>query len=79
MCLTMVLFVVKYDSNEEMSIETMMGGDPDRLSRLYNSELYKKALKLWLPFLNKRGFLDTLIVEDTKAKKSDEGGKNVPS
>lgn len=72
-----ILFIVKYDSHEEISIENMMtgGADANMLDRVYNNELYKKAIKLWLPFLNKRGFLDTLIVDDVKVvmeKKEEE-------
>lgn len=79
MCLMMILFVVKYDSDEEINMETMMaGGDPEMIKRIYNNEVYKKAVKLWLPFLSKRGFLDTLIVEDEKAteEKKPEEDKN---
>jgi hypothetical protein len=63
-----ILFVVKYDSHEEISMEDMLTGEdnPEMLDRIYNNELYKTAIKLWLPFLNKRGFLDTLIVDDVK-------------
>lgn len=61
-----ILFIVKYDCNEEMSIEQLMtGGDnPELIDRIYNNDNYKKAIKLWLPFLDKRGFLDTLISHD---------------
>ncbi len=58
-----ILFVVKNDSSEEINMETMMTGDTDILYRLYNAETYKKAVKLWMNFLNKRGFLDMLINE----------------
>jgi hypothetical protein len=64
-----ILFVVKYDSPEEITIEAMMGlGEKieeselqKMFSRIFGNETYKKAVKLWLPFLNKRGFLDTLL------------------
>lgn len=70
-----ILFVVKNDSNEEINIETMMMGSEDTsgvLHRLYNNETYKKAVKLWLHFLNKRGFLDTLITQDNQVVKTTE-------
>jgi thiamine kinase-like enzyme len=61
-CIMFILFVVKYDSPEEINMEVMMGAeDPEMMHRIYNNECYKKGLKLWLPFLNKRGFLDTMI------------------
>lgn len=63
-CLMFILFVVKNDSPEEIDMQTMMSGDADTMYRFYNGEGYKKAVKLWLHFLNKRGFLDTLIVEE---------------
>lgn len=58
-----ILFVVKYDAPEEIDLQTMMmgGENPDMYRRIYYNENYKKAITLWLPFLNKRGFLDTLI------------------
>lgn len=61
-----ILFIVKYDSDEEMSIEQLMtGGDnPELFDRIYNNDNYKKAFKLWVPFLDKRGYLDTLISHD---------------
>lgn len=63
------MFIVKYDSPEEMGIDTIVsgGGSPEMLKTVFGSDYYKKALKLWLPFLNKRGFLDTLIVEAKSA------------
>jgi hypothetical protein len=64
-----ILFVVKLESTEEISIETIMGqGDEPDLNEMYHhiyqNETYKRAIKMWLPFLNKRGFLDTLLVDD---------------
>jgi hypothetical protein len=57
-----ILFIVKNDSSEEINLEKLMGSDdPVMLEKIYNNENYKKGLKLWLPFLNKRGFLDTLV------------------
>lgn len=64
-----ILFVVKYDSPEEILIETLLmgGDDPEMFHRVYYNDIYKKAVTLWLPFLNKRGFLDTLLKsEDAK-------------
>jgi hypothetical protein len=62
-CLMVTLFIVKYDSPEEMNMEIFMGegGNPELLKRAYGNECYKAALKLWLPFMNKRGFLDGLV------------------
>jgi hypothetical protein len=58
--------IVKYDSAEEISLENLMTGDdnPEAMDRIYNNENYKKAVKLWLPFLNDRGYLDQLVKKE---------------
>lgn len=66
MCLMFILFIVKNDSPEEINIERMMKGSTEVLHRIYNGAAYKKSVKLWMNFLNKRGFLDILIVDDEK-------------
>jgi len=73
-CMMFILFVVKYDSSEEINIEMIMasGDNPEMINRIYNNDNYKKALKLWLPFLNKRGFLDTMIAADAKVDEKKE-------
>lgn len=64
-CLYMIMFVMKFDSDSEIDIAELMGAglNPVTLHKVYNNDVYKKALKCWLPFLNKRGFLDTFIVD----------------
>lgn len=64
-----ILFVVKYDSNEEINMEIMFKGADnmqDMIDRVYKNEYFKKAITLWLPFLKKRGFLDALIKVEGK-------------
>lgn len=61
-----VLSIVKNDSTEEINIETLFMETDEEIvnefySRIYGNEIFKKAIKTWLPFLNKRGFLDTLL------------------
>ena len=59
-----IMFVTKYDSSEEISLEDMMKAenpDPNLYLRAYRNENYKKAIKLWLPFLDERGYLDTML------------------
>lgn len=59
-----IMFVTKYDSSEEINLEQMMQAeypDPSFYHRIYRNENYKRALKLWLPFLDERGYLDTLL------------------
>ncbi|CRL03776.1 CLUMA_CG016261, isoform B [Clunio marinus] len=70
-CIMFILFVVKYDSNEEISIESIMtgGSDEGMFERIYRNDNYKKSLKLWLSFLNDRGYLDSLIIKSTLNEK----------
>lgn len=61
-----ILSIVKNESTEELNFETLMNNPDDKVveeayDRIYKNETYKKAIKTWLPFLNKRGFLDTLL------------------
>lgn len=65
-CLILNLSIVKYDAVEEMDLQTMMTGscNPEKYQKIFQNEIYKKAVTLWLPFLNKRGFLDALIKSD---------------
>lgn len=59
-----IMAIVKYDSNEEMNLEMIMaGGDEGMFDRIYNNDNYKTAVKLWLPFMNERGFLDKMILD----------------
>jgi hypothetical protein len=67
------LFVVKNDSSDEINMENLMGkgeGAEEMLQKVYKNPIYKKAVRAWLPFLNKRGFLDTMIVEPTTSQTS---------
>ena len=50
----------------------MAGGSPEMLERVYNNEVYKKAIRTWLPFLNKRGYLDTLLRQSETVKANEE-------
>lgn len=64
LCLMFILFVVKYDSNEEVTMEDLMrGGEAQEklLDRIYKIENYTNAIKVLLPFMRKRGFLDAMI------------------
>lgn len=61
-----ILFAAKYDSSEVLDMRKIIGGaDPATLDRIYNNENYKRGLKLWLPLMNERGYLDKLIDDDT--------------
>lgn len=59
-----ILFIVKYESGEEINLEDMMkaeSADPEIYTRIYRNETYKKAVKILLPFLDKKGYLDVLL------------------
>jgi len=59
-----VMFVVKYDSTQELDISQMFDqtkGDPEAFLNAFKNPIYKKAVETWLPFLDKRGFLDTFL------------------
>jgi hypothetical protein len=56
-----ILTVVKYNSSEEFTMEQMMnpeGMDQATYDRIFRSELYRNAMKTWIPFMHKRGLLD---------------------
>jgi hypothetical protein len=62
-----IMFIVKFDSNGEFNIENMM--DPEKfdvetMRGGFMNDNYQMALKVWIPFLNKRGFLDKLLPND---------------
>jgi hypothetical protein len=59
-----VLFIAKYDSTEDLDLSQIMNPDnfdPKVMHAAFNNQIYKDALKTWLPFLNNRGYLDTLL------------------
>jgi hypothetical protein len=66
-CIMFLLFIFKYDCSEELNLQMIMGMVDDREAlekmhhRIYRNETYRDALKSWLPFLNERGFLDTML------------------
>lgn len=53
--------VTKYDLPEELDVPAAMHGNSEIHHRMYCNETYKKAAKMWLPFLNERGYLDALL------------------
>jgi len=70
-CVMDIMFVCKYDSEEELTMEQFMDPnayDEDMLSRMYKNDLFLGAVKSWMPFLHKRGFLDTVEEENEGPK-----------
>ena len=58
-----ILFICKYDSHEEITLETLMKneqGKEELMNKIYRNENYKKAITQWLRFLDQRNFLTTL-------------------
>lgn len=59
-----ILSIVKHDSADDLDMTVLTSGSEEgfkMLIKCYQNENYKKALTAWLPFLDERGFLDTLI------------------
>ena len=59
-----VMLIIKYESNTDLNIEALMDptkSDAKVMEEAFSGKLYQESLKIWLPFLNKRGFLDTLL------------------
>jgi hypothetical protein len=60
------MFVCKYESEEELTMEQFMDVNAftdDMFNRMYRNDNYLRALKSWLPFMHKRGFLDPVAAE----------------
>lgn len=66
-CLIFSLSIVKSDSSDELNLETFVANAADNsqmLLRAFVNPSYVAAVKAFLPFLDERGFLDALIVEE---------------
>lgn len=64
--LIILLSIVKNDSPEVLNFDMIMSktDDPVVMNRVYKNANYVKALKPWLEFLDKRGYLDTMIKQE---------------
>lgn len=63
-CLMFIMFICKLNSEKEISIDQMFKGgegSEELMEIIYSNEIYSKACKKWLPFLNRRGFLDSML------------------
>lgn len=63
-CLTSILFVNKLNSEKEITMDQLFNGGKETgelMKLIYQNENYAAACKKWLPFLDRRGFLDTLL------------------
>lgn len=60
-----VLALIKNDSAEDINVTTLLSSvnDPQKLEGIFNNNNFKKAAKLWLPFMNERGFLNAIESE----------------
>lgn len=61
-----IMFICKYDSKEELTMEQFMDPnsfDDEMTNRMYKNDIFLNAVKSWLPFLYKRGFLDIVDEE----------------
>jgi hypothetical protein len=58
------MFICKYDYEKEITMEEFMDPQaftPEVFHQIFRNDNYLNALKTWLPFLHKRGFLDPVI------------------
>jgi hypothetical protein len=55
-----IMFVCKYNAQEEINMGELFSGviDDASLKRIYSNDNYLKALESWLPFMEERGYLD---------------------
>jgi hypothetical protein len=61
------MIVTKYESTEVLKMEDfLVVQDKEFIDRIYCNETFKKAIKLWLPFFEKRGYLDSFLPDDEK-------------
>lgn len=53
-----VLAIIKNDSTEEVTFGSLFVGlqKPEILELIFNNPNFRKALMLWLPFMDDRGF-----------------------
>lgn len=61
-----IIFFAKYSSKEEFTFEKLMRETDEVVLKkmfdsLFDDELVEKSTKAWLPFMDERGYLDTLI------------------
>lgn len=59
--MTDITFVCKYDSDHDLTMEDFMNPDAfdeEMIYRIYQNDNFLNAVKLWLPFMYKRGYLD---------------------
>lgn len=65
MCLMYILAIAKYNSANELAIETFFkcGDQTEMFEDIYSSKYYVRALKILLPFFKSRGLLDKLKAE----------------
>lgn len=64
-----ILFIAKYESSEEIDLEDLMKAispNEEIYYRAYRNETFKKAVKTLLPFLEARGYLDSLLPQSAK-------------
>lgn len=63
----LIMFFAKYNSCQELCWQTLADildpskGDSNELDKTFQNPIYIKALSTWLPFLDKRGYLDTFL------------------
>lgn len=58
-----MLTVMKYNLDDAVSVGLLLSeiGNSEIMDKVFKNDQFKKAVKTWLPFLNKRGFFDPLM------------------
>jgi len=59
-----VMFIAKYDSPQDLDIAQIFEqtkDTPEIFDAAFKNPIYIKAFKSWLPFLDKRGYLDVFL------------------
>lgn len=60
------MFIAKYNSNQELDLEQIFNPTKEAskgLDDAFENPIYKASLAKWLPFLDKRGYLDSFLPE----------------
>lgn len=62
----MVMFMLtalKWEDEDEFDFAMMLNEHSKMINRAFNGKNFRKAVKTWLPFLDKQGFLDPIAVD----------------
>lgn len=58
-----MLAVFKWDEEDDFEIAMLLIEGSEMINRAFTCENFRKAVRTWLPFLDKKGFLDPIAVD----------------